>query len=135
MAPKKAPKPFGQPIDREKFLRESNALLRRVELISFLMLAIGSLMLLFYSRIFGLSLLIGGCMGIAHFRSLHRMFQKRTIHPEDKEKSQFLYGLTLFFIVGVFFWAIDRVMLDTAVVIAGFFLTTGSVLLESRLGD
>ncbi len=123
-----------QPIDREQFLKKSNALLQRVERISLLILALGSLGLLLFSKALGLSLLIGGCMGIAHFRSLHRMFQKRVLYPEAKIKSQFLYGLTLFMIVGVFFWAIDQVMFSPPVIIAGFFLTTGSVLLESRSG-
>ncbi len=127
--------PDKQALDRGQFLKKSNALLKRVEGISLLILALGSLALLFFSKVFGLSLLIGGCLGIAHFRSLHRLFQQRILHPESKVKSQFLYGMTLFLIVGVFFWAIDRAMFSTPVVVAGFFLMTGAVVLESRLSS
>lgn len=122
-----------QTLDREQFLKKSDALLKRVERISLLILALGSLGLLFFSKVFGLSLLFGGCLGIIHFRSLHRMFQKRILHPESKVKQQFLYGMTLFLIVGVFFFAIERARLNTPMVIAGFFLITGAVVLEPRL--
>jgi len=132
MSPPQEKQPEKHPLDRVLFLEKSNALLQRVERISLLVLVLGSLGFLLFSKGFGLSLLIGGCMGIAHFRSLHRMFQQRILHPKSKTKRQFLYGLTLFLIVGVFFWGTERAMLSTPVVIAGFFLTTGSVLIESR---
>ncbi len=122
-----------QLLDREQFLKKSNALLQRVERISLMILASGSLLLLVVSKPFSLSLFIGGCMGITHFRSLHRMFQKRILYPKSKAKSQFLYGLSLFLIIGIFFWAIDQTMISTPVLIAGFFLMTSAVLLESKL--
>lgn len=124
--------PSSNPIDREQFLTRSNAVLYRIERNSILILGIAALAAFLYSRGLGLSLLVGGVMGMAHFRSLHRLFQKRMLDPSAKLNSNFFYGVKLFFMVGLFFWTTQWKEISSWVMIAGFFLITGSVLLESK---
>ncbi|MBN4054289.1 ATP synthase subunit I [Nitrospira defluvii] len=124
--------PPSTPINREQFLTRSNAVLYRIERHSLLILGIAALAAFLYSRGLGLSLLVGGLMGMAHFRSLHRLFQKRMLDPSKKLNINFFYGVKLFLMVGLFFWAIQWKEISSWVMIAGFFLTTGSVLLESK---
>ncbi len=119
-------------IDREQFLTKSNALLRRMEISSALIVVIGSLSMLIFSRPYSLSLLLGGLLGMGHFRSLHRMFQKRMLDPSAKHKTHFFYGLKLFFMVGCYFWAVQWDLIRSWGVIAGFFLMSASVLLGPR---
>ncbi|MFQ5598545.1 MAG: ATP synthase subunit I [Nitrospiria bacterium] len=119
-------------IDRDRFLSRSNAALHRIERNSLMILGGGALTGFLFSRSIGLSLLIGGLMGMLHFRSLHRMFQRRILDPASKHKSQFIYGLKLFLMIGVFFWAIQWKEIRSLAVIAGFFLMAASVLLESK---
>jgi len=117
------------PVDREQFLIRSHAVLRRIEKKSFILTVAGSLFVLLFSRHYGLSLFLGGLLGMGHFRSLHRMFEKRILDPASKYKSHFYYGLKIFIMTAFYFWAIQWELIRSWGVIAGFFLMTGSVLL------
>lgn len=118
-------------IDPKKFLKKSNAILRRIEKHSLLILAACGVATLFVFGNFGVSLIIGGLLGMFNFRSLHRMFQKQIIDPLSKKKQQLLYSLKLFLIVGLFFWILQWESASVLGIITGFFMITGAVFLES----
>ncbi|MFQ5779232.1 MAG: ATP synthase subunit I [Nitrospiria bacterium] len=126
------PAPNPPEIDCERFLAKSNAALHRIERNSLLILAGGGLATLFIFGNFGVSLLIGGLLGMFNFRSLHRMFQRQVLDPFSKRKAQFFYSLKLFFLVGLFFWIIQWESASVLGIIGGFFMTAGAVLLESQ---
>lgn len=125
------PRPSPPPFDREQFLARSNQSLHRIERNGLIILAvIGVITLLFFGT-FGVSLMIGGVLGMFNFRSLHRMFQRRLIDPSRRHKEQFVYSVKLFFIVGVFFYIIQWKEVSIAGILIGFFLITSSVYLET----
>jgi len=119
-------------INPEEFLAKSNAVLRRIEKHSLLILAACGVATLFVFGNFGASLLIGGLLGMFNFRSLHRMFQQQILDPPSKKKQQFRYSLKLFLIVGLFFWIIQWESASILGIIAGFFMITSAVFLETQ---
>jgi len=127
-APRKATR---IPIDRERFLEKTDSALKRIERRALFILTVIGLAGWFFSKEMGLSLLLGGFLATLHFRSLHRMFQKRILHPARWLKTKFIYSLSLFLMVCFFFWAIQWQSINTSAVITGFLLTTGSVFWES----
>ncbi|MFY9270518.1 MAG: ATP synthase subunit I [Candidatus Manganitrophaceae bacterium] len=119
------------PFDRERFLSESNAALRRIERGGLLILAaVGILTLLFFGA-FGASMMIGGILGMFNFRSLHRMFQRRLIDPSRQREEKLVYSLKLFLIVATFFYMIQSESVSVGGILIGFFLITGAVFLET----
>ena len=80
----------------------------------------------------GVSLIFGGILGMYHFRSLHRMFQRRIIDPAARLNSQFYYSLKLFTMVALFFWAVQSSTIRPPFVIIGFLLTTAAILLDGK---
>jgi hypothetical protein len=118
-------------IDPKKFLARSNAVLRRIEKHSLLILAACGIATLFVFGNFGASLIIGGLLGMFNFRSLHRKFQQQILDPLSKKKHQFAYSLKLFLIVGLFFWIIQWESASVPGIITGFFMITSAVFLES----
>lgn len=125
------PKAAHIPIDRERFLKKTNTSLKKIERTSLLILSVMGLGGWFFSKETGLSLLIGGFLATLHFRSLHRMFQKRILFPKVLLKTKFIYSTSLFFMVGFFFWAIQWEAITTSVLVTGFLLTSGAVFWES----
>lgn len=125
------PKAARIPIDRERFLKKTNTSLKKIERSSLLILCVMGLGGWFFSKEMGLSLLIGGFLATLHFRSLHRMFQKRILFPKALLKTKFIYSVNLFFMVCFFFWAIQWESITTSALVTGFLLTTGSVFWES----
>ncbi len=119
------------PVDRERFLEKSRTSLKKIERMSLLILTLSSTGALLFSKEMGLSCAIGGFLSMLHFRSLHRMFQKRHTHPAAALKTRFIYSVMLFFITGFFFWASERQGISTTGLVTGFILTTGAVFLES----
>lgn len=125
------PSPSPPPIDRERFLAQSNAALRRIERNELIILAaVGAITLLFFGA-FGASMMIGGVLGMFNFRSLHRKFQRRMIDPSRQRKEQLAYSLKLFLIVAIFFYIIQWKAISVAGVLIGFFMITGAVFMET----
>jgi len=120
-------------IDLEQFKKKSDATLHRLEKISFGLLAFGGLLGYFFFRQRGLSVLLGGSLGMFHFRALHRMSQRRFLAPKSRLNTQFFYSLKLFFMLSVFFWLSDQAAVSTPLVIAGFFLSTIAVLIDGKM--
>ena len=118
-------------IDQVHFLEKSNASLKKIERVSLLIVCLSSAGAFFFSKEMGLSSVIGGFLSMLHFRSLHRMFQKRVTHPAATLRTRFIYSVTLFFITGFFFWAVRHQGISTPGLVTGFLLTTGAVFLES----
>jgi hypothetical protein len=125
-------RPDPPPLDRDHFMKKTNAALRRIERNALLILAIVGLVTLLFFGSFGASLLVGGLFGMFNFRSLHRMFQRRVVSPERMKKEQFFYSLKLFFMIGLFFWIIQWESASVFGIIIGFFMITTSVLLETQ---
>lgn len=125
------PKATRIPIDQTRFLKKTNASLKRIERRSLFILSIIGVGGWLFSREVGLSLIIGGFLAMLHFRSLHRMFQKRILFPSAWLKTKFIYSISLFFMVCFFFWAIHWESISNITVITGFLLTTGAVFWES----
>ena len=119
-------------IDLDRFLKKSNATLYRIEKTGLIILAVTALIAYFFYRQTGLSLLLGGCLGMFHFRALHRMSQRRIIVPKSRLNAQFFYSLKLFLMIALFFWVTGQGAVSTPLVIAGFFLTTASVLIDGK---
>ncbi len=119
------------PIDRGRFLEKTNASLRKIERTSLLILIVIGLGGWFFSKEMGLSLLIGGFLAMLHFRSLHRMFQKRILFPKAWLKTKFIYSASLFFMVCFFFWVIQWEAITRTALITGFLLASGAVFWES----
>ena len=119
------------PIDRERFLVRSNEALRRVERNGLIILGTAGLLTLLFFGSFGASFLIGGVFGMFNFRSLHRMVQRRVLDPSRGKKEQLTYSLKLFFLIGLFFWIIQWESASVLGIFIGFFMITGSVLIET----
>lgn len=120
-----------RPIDRERFLAQSNQALRRIERNGLIILAIVGVITLLFFGTFGASLMIGGVLGMFNFRSLHRMFQRRLIDPDRRHKAQLVYSLKVFFIVAVFFYIIQWNQISVAGLLIGFFMITSAVFMET----
>jgi len=119
-------------LDLLRFKKKSNAALYRIEKISLVLLALSALAAYFFFRQRGLSVLIGGALGMFHFRALHQMSQRRILAPKLRLKTQFFYSLKLFLIIILFFWLRRLSALSTPLIIAGFFLSTVSVLIDGK---
>ncbi|NOY83989.1 MAG: hypothetical protein GXO96_04040 [Nitrospirae bacterium] len=130
-AAEKPPKATRIPIDRARFLEKTNTSLKKIERTSLLILLVISLGGWFFSKETGLSLLIGGFLAMLHFRSLHRMFQKRILFPKQWLKTKFIYSVGLFFILCFFFWVIQWEGITRSGIITGFLLSTGAIFWES----
>ncbi len=130
-AAEKPPKATPIPIDRARFLEKTNISLKKIERSSLLIVLVISLGGWLLSKETGLSLLIGGFLAMVHFRSLHRMFQKRILFPREWLKTKFIYSVGLFFIVCFFFWVIQWEGITRSAIITGFLLSTGAVFWES----
>ncbi len=122
---------FPGPIDRERFLSQSNQALHRIERRGLVLLAVMGVVTLLFFGAFGASLMIGGVLGMFNFRSLHRMFQRRLIDPSRRRKEQLAYSVKVFLIVAVFFYVIQWQSVSVAGILIGFFLITSSVYLET----
>lgn len=120
-----------KPIDRERFLAQSNQALRRIERNGLIILAIVGVITLLFFGSFGASLMIGGVLGMFNFRSLHRMFQRRLIDPDRRHKAQLVYSLKVFLIVAVFFYIIQWNQISIAGLLIGFFMITSAVFVET----
>jgi hypothetical protein len=125
-------RPAAPPIDRDQFLARTNGALRRIERSALLILALVGLVTFVFFGSFGASMLIGGLFGMANFRSLHRMFQRRVLDPKSEKKEQFFYSLKVFFLIGLFFWILQWKSASVLGIILGFFMITTSVLLETQ---
>jgi hypothetical protein len=125
-------RPTPPPVDRDLFMAKTNAALRRIERNALVILTVVGLVTLLFFGSFGASLLVGGFFGMFNFRSLHRMFQRRVVSPERKKKEEFFYSLKLFFMIGLFFWIIQWKSASVFGIIIGFFMITGSVLIETQ---
>ncbi|TAJ97318.1 MAG: ATP synthase subunit I, partial [Candidatus Manganitrophaceae bacterium] len=120
-----------KPIDRERFLAQSNQALRRIERNGLIILAVVGVITVLFFGAFGASLMIGGVLGMFNFRSLHRMFQRRLIDPTRRHKEQLFYSLKLFLIVAVFFYIIQWQAISVAGLLIGFFMITSAVFMET----
>ncbi len=118
-------------IDHDRFLSQSNASLKRIERTSLLILGLGGGIGFAFFGNTGFSFILGGLLAMLHYRSLHRMFQKRILDPPARLKTQFTYSLTLFLMICFFFWIIQDVSINTSGVVIGFFLMSGAVVFES----
>ncbi len=130
-AAEKPPKAARIPIDRKRFLEKSNTSLKKIERTSLLILVTMGLGGWFFSKEMGLSLLVGGFLAMLHFRSLHRMFQKRILFPKNWLKTKFIYSVGLFFMLCFFFWVIQWEGITRSAIITGFLLASGAVFWES----
>ncbi|MFQ5589053.1 MAG: ATP synthase subunit I [Nitrospiria bacterium] len=119
------------PFDRDLFLLKSNATLKQIERTSLVILVVGVSLGFLISKKVGSSLSFGGGLAMLHFRSLHRMFQKRVLDPPSWLKTKFIYSVTLFLMIFVFFWVIQWQAISTTSVVLGFLLMTGSFLFDT----
>lgn len=123
--------PTPPPIDRERFLTQSNRALRRIERNGLVLLAATGVITLLFFGAFGASMMIGGALGMFNFRSLHRMYQRRLLDPSRQRKEQLAYSLKVFLIVALFFYMIQWKAISVAGVLIGFFMITSAVFMET----